>query len=237
MRDLLDSLNIRGFIPESYEERNLLLRSLGCNLLKSFFIIDNQLNMVTKQGTVLYPWDLRVLDVDPMQRIVQIEMYLHGPDTTLSFWMDVDTLIEAGNNPVVNTERGYALDKAWMCEEQPAYINEAMLIPPVILFGRERHVELEAHIDYLLQVLYGVRGYEGPDGKLSYIATDIQLAESWCRAAIIDGEAKAEKVLGTKRWYAFLDRMDTLKRKQNNTLSTPKQVINTELVDKLSGLL
>jgi hypothetical protein len=238
MKAALELIASRGLVTESYEERNFLLRNLGYPNLLSFYHVDNQLTMLHKNNLLCYPWDIRVLYVCPFSMVAQVEIYYQPVDTTLTYWMDIDTIAEAGLNPVVNRERGYAQDMAWMCKEQAVYLRESALMPPVILNGRERYPELEDHINYLLEVLYGVRGYEDANGVLHYVATSHQIANAWRDAILAEAGRKMEKVLSSKRWYQYIDRIDKMKQLNIHTKPTEQEVqVTTELIQTLAARL
>jgi hypothetical protein len=238
MEQALELIASRGTITESYEERNFLLRNLGYPNLLSFYLLDNQLTMMYKNNILAYPWDIRVLYVCPFSMVCQVEIYYQPIDTTLTYWMDIDTIAEAGLNPVVNREKGYAQDMAWMHKDQAVHVRESALMPPVILLGRERYPELEDHINYLLEVLYGVRGYEDMDGKLHYVATSHQIANAWRDAILAEAGRKMEKVLSSKRWYQYIDRIDRLKKLNIHTKPTELQVeTTTKLIQTLAARL
>jgi len=234
MKKVLDLIASKGLVTESYEERNSLLCTLGYNYLKTIYNLDNHIAMLYKNNVLCYPWDLRVLYVDPFSRICKAEIYFHPLDVALEYWLDIDTIVEAGLEPVVNRTNGYAQSMVWMCEEHATIVRESMLIPPIVIDKRERYVELETHINYFFEVIFGVRGYVDEKGELHYVATSHQIANVWRDVIIKEASLKLEKVLSATRWYNYIDRIDKLN--ELNIHTKPTEVASKEkdvLIQKL----
>jgi hypothetical protein len=237
LKATLNRLRERGVIPCGTEERNYLLRSLGFKQVMSFHDYTNHFFMLIINDIPVYPFQVRVRYADPYIGVVQAEVYYEPLETCVEYWLDVDTIVEAGLAPVIHAcGNGQAMDMAFMCKEQEQSFRESLFAQAVIEDGERLYPEASFHIQYVLEVLYGVRDFE-QDGKLTRIATDIAMAESWRRAIMAEGKSKSKKVMQGRRYAAFLSALEDLEDKHVVPVTVEKKEQNDSIINKLMSKL
>jgi len=132
-------------------------------------------------------------------------------------WLCIDSIIEAGNAPLFSVDNKEIQDMAFITPQQESDILSCMFYPAVKDEDNELYYpELSFHIQYLLDVIYGIRGYNSPKGLL-YIATNLQLANKWRLAICAEGKRKMKKLVSTQRYNMFVAGIDNLNNVRKET--------------------
>lgn len=236
LKATLQLLSERNVVPLDIEERNYLLRSFGFNCIRSFDWIDNLLNMMFKDGMLLYPWEIKVRYCDPVFKVALIDLNVNCIDFPIPMWVCVDSIIEAGKAPLYNDYFDEIQDMAMMCPEQEQAIISSMFLEPVKDGNESYWPELSFHIGYIFDVLFGVRGYDGPDGKI-YVATNLQIAAKWRDAIVAEGKRKMRSVMKSGRYNNFVCELDTLEASETKPVREEKKIEDFETIKTLSARL
>jgi len=235
---LLSSKNV---IPEDAVERNLLLRSFGYdNVIKTFQSLDYLIGMLFLENKMLVePWDITVRYADPIFKVALVDVYFYPLEVTVPYWMCIDSVIEAGLSPLFCRDNKEIQDMAFISENQKHELISCMFNAPIKDSNNEIYYpELSFHIQYVLDVIFGVRGYDTKDG-ITYVATDLNLADKWRKAICAEGKNKMKKLVSTDRYLAFVQGIDklNLQRQQASPVYVQQQEENKQNLQTLMSRL
>lgn len=218
LKELLKLLSDKNVTPLDAVERNSLLRSFGFDCIRTFQWLDNLIAMLFLEKVYLiYPWEIKVRYVDPVFKVALTDVYFEPIDTVVPMWLCIDSFIDAGKAPLFGANNKEIQDMAFMTEYQEHEILSSMFLPAVKDdLGELYYPELSFHFQYTLDVIFGVRGYDSPDG-LKYVATDINLAEKWRKAICAEGKRKMKKLIGTQRYNMFVTGIDKMTNDRKET--------------------
>jgi len=230
-----------SIVPTQYEEKVDLLKNFGITQLSTFYQAIKQIQMVYLNDVLIYPWTVSVRYCDPIWQVAHVELYIHPLELYLDYWMCVNTIREAGNNPLYNEENHIVQDMAWLCEDQSDSVYNSTFLDPVLDWNNKIiYPELSAHVQYLFDVIYGIKGYPDSTGKLHYVATSQKWAQKWKEACINDGYKKYGKIIQTKRYLDYINNINTLIGKSVETkekVLAEKVHTDTNLITKLTARL
>ncbi len=196
--------------------------------------------MFIENELLVYPWTISVRYVDPVFKVALVDVHFIPLNTVVPMWMCIDSIIEAGKAPLFGAHGRQIQDMAFMCEEQEHSLILSMFKDHVIVDGEPLFPELSFHIQYVLDIIYGIRGFEGVDDKLYYVATDWTLAEKWRTAICIDGKISMKKAVTSNRFYTFISELYQLqdKREEKSVVEIADKVVpKKEILISLSSKL
>ena len=227
LTEVLKLLSKNNVIPLDAVERNHLLRSFGFDCIRTFQQLDNLIAMLFLEKVYLiYPWEIKVRYVDPVFKVALTDVYFQSLETTVPMWLCIDSIIEAGKAPLFCQNYKQIQDMAFMTDYQETEIISSMFLPAVKDdTGELYYPELSFHIQYVLDVIYGIRGYDTPDG-VKNVATDLHLADKWRQAICAEGKRKMKKVIGSQRYNMFvtgIDKMSTVRKETAPVLAEERE--------------
>ena len=226
LKEVLALLSKKNVLPLDAAERNYLLRSFGFDCIRTFHTLDNLIAMLFLENVqLIYPWEIKVRYVDPVFKVALTDVYFKSLEVVVPMWLCIDSVIEAGNAPLYNEYNKEIQDMAFISVQQESDVLSSMFLPAVKDINNEMfYPELSFHIQYVLDVIFGVRGYNSPKG-LIYVSTDLKLANKWRLAICSEGKNKMKIVVGTNRYSMFvlqIDKMNT-ERKETSPLSAEER--------------
>jgi hypothetical protein len=194
--------------------------------------------MFLENKYLVAPWTIKVRYSDPAFKVLLVDVYFHPIETVVPMWMCADSIIEAGKAPLFGAHGKEVQDMAFLSDNQEHYFLTALFEEPVKdENGDLYYPELSFHLQYLLDVLFGIRGYETADG-LAYVATDLDLADKWRKAICSEGKAKMKASVKSERYLNFAFQLDRLVEERKNLTLTPEvkkeqSILITQLASKL----
>ena len=200
--------NKYGLVPLNTFDKNYILNNFGIKGLSTFYDVQNFIRMVYLDNMIIFPWDIRVRYCDPIWQVAHIEFYIHPLEITLEYWMCINTIRDAGKSPIYDEHNNILQDMAFMTETQSDSLFATTFYEPVKDGDKLLYPELSGHIQYLFDVIYGIRGYSDSNGNYSRLCTSQYWANKWKEACIKDGIYKYKKVLKTDRYLKYIDDID-----------------------------
>lgn len=235
LKETLKLLSSKNIVPADTEERNSLLRSFGYQCIRDFYQLEKLITMMFIENELLvYPWKISVRYVDPVFKVAHVDVFFEPIKTVVPMWMCIDSIIKAGKAPLFGAHGRQIQDMAFMCEEQEHSMILSMYHDHVIENGEPLFAELSFHIQYVLDIIYGIRGFKGVDENLYYVATDWDLAEKWRNAICIDGKIRMKKAVTSNRYHSFVSELYGL---QDNREDKSLVEIAEQLVPKKEVLI
>lgn len=223
-----------SLIPETTYEKNNILRNFGINELCTFHKLQHFIRMVYLDNSIIYPWDIKVRYCDPIWQVAHIEFYIVPLEITLEYWMCINTIRDAGLSPLYDEHNNILQDMAFMTAEQGDSLFASTFLDPVKDGDKLLYPELSSHIQYLFDVVYGIKGYATGSGDIVRLCTSQYWANKWKEACIKDGIYKYRKVLTTNRYLAFIDNIETiLLNKEKVPIIHETQIVNLKLAARL----
>jgi hypothetical protein len=234
----LQRLSEKHVIPADAEERNYLLRLLGYNCIRTFYQLDNLIAMMFLENKYLVaPWEIKVRYCDPVFKVALTDIYFQPIDTVVPMWLCIDSIVEAGKAPLISEHNRQLQDMAFMCESQESTILSCMFFDTVNDENGDPFMpELSFHIQYVLDVIFGLRGYNSDTGMV-YVATSLDVADNWRKAIVDEGKKKMKKVLSTQRYKHFLVDIDSLEEKRTGPVQREQKEYNENVVLQLASKL
>lgn len=238
LKETLKQLSKKNVIPADITERNDLLRLLGYDCIKTFYWLDNLIAMLFLEDVYLIaPWTINVRYVDPVFKVVQADVYFELLECVIPMWMCVDSIIDAGKAPLFSPDNDVIQDMAFMCENQETSLLSSMFLDPVKdSDGEMYYPELSFHIQYVLDVIFGIRGYDTPNGK-TFVATDINLADKWRKAIVNEGKHKMKTIVKSDRYRRFVLGIDDLMSKHKGFVDAETTNTDNTVLLKLTSKL
>jgi hypothetical protein len=222
----------KGLIPLSVSERGTVLHALGLKLYTMQEIMDLHSLMIDDYLQV-WPYDLCITYVDPELQVANVEIEYRNQMIKLSWWMDLQSIKEAGLAPLM-IPNGKLVDMAFLCEEQGQEMYNAMFLKPV----NGRWPELEHHVKYVFDTLYHVNHKVPRVGAHEeHWINSIEMAEVWMEHFIKLGYVKLEKVLDTERYQQWCDSMVWIEANKQVLVEKHKEKESMERVKRLAAKL
>jgi hypothetical protein len=240
LTEILKLLSKKNIMPQDAVERNSLLRSFGFDCIRTFQQLDNLIAMLFLEKVYLIaPWTIKVRYADPVFKVALCDIYFEPIETVVPMWLCVDSIIEAGKAPLFSVDNKEIQDMAFITLQQESDILSCMFYPTVKDENNEMYYpELSFHIQYVLDVIYGIRGYDSPKGLL-YVATDLKLADKWRLAICAEGKRKMKKLVGTQRYTMFvagIDNLNTVRKETSPVFAEEREKSSNSLTALMAKL-
>jgi len=232
MTSLSSQAKARGLVPMGCAERGTVLHTLGLKLYTMQEIMDLHTLMINDNLQV-YPYNLKITYVDPQLQVANVEIEYRNQMVTLSWWMDLESIREAGLAPLLLPD-GKLVDMAFLCPQQGQEMYNAMFMQPV----NKTWPELEYHVRYVFDTLYHVK-HDIPrtNGTAEKWINSIEQAEVWMEHFIKLGYVKLEKVLDTERYRQWCDSMVWIEANKKEIKTVHKKQADTKRAKRLAAKL